>query len=275
MIVIEADVKNKWKNLRAVFMKEAKKVRRPRSGDPGSPNRDETYIGKWCFFKELSFLKDKVKPRHTQSNFQDLNTGSDNNETQNSDTVEIPEIDQVETPEMDQIEEVVENQEPVSESVNASSLASGNLIPLNRFLTTTDDSESGSSRASEFRQRQRQGKKQELTLFQLKMIKVEKQKIQAFNETNKEQDDEDMLFLKSLAPYFKYLTPVQKLRLKSKIQNFIADEISLTTSSTSSTPISQSILPSPVNASHHSMSSVRNYYENDPLGLHEYDTELS
>lgn len=78
------------------------------------------------------------------------------------------------------------------------------------------------------------------------MIEVEKQKIQAFNEKNKEQDDEDMLFSKSLAPYFKYLTPVQKLRLKSKIQTFIADEISLTTSSTSSTPISQSILPSPV-----------------------------
>ncbi|KAJ8728604.1 hypothetical protein PYW07_006300 [Mythimna separata] len=152
----QADVKNKWKNLRDVFMKEAKKVRRPRSGDPGSPNSDETYIGKWCFFKELSFLTDLVKPRHTQSNFQDLNAGSDNNETQNSDTVEIPEIDQietsemdqVETPEMDQIEEVIENQEPVSESVNAGSLASGNLIPRNRFPTTTDDSESG-SRASE------------------------------------------------------------------------------------------------------------------------------
>lgn len=168
-----------------------------------------------------------------------------------------------------------ENQEPVSESVNAGSLASGNLIPRNRFPTTTDDSESGSSRASEFRQRQRQAKKPELTFFQLKMIEVEKQKIQAFNEKNKEQGDEDMLFLKSLAPYFKYLTPVQKLRLKSKIQTFIADEISLTTSSTSSTPISQSILPSSVNASHHSMSSVRNYHENDPLGLHEYDTELS
>uniref|UniRef100_A0A2H1W4J2 SFRICE_032572 n=1 Tax=Spodoptera frugiperda TaxID=7108 RepID=A0A2H1W4J2_SPOFR len=35
------------------------------------------------------------------------------------------------------------------------------------------------------------------------MIEVEKQKIQAFNEKNKEQGDEDMLFLKSLAPYFK------------------------------------------------------------------------
>ncbi|KAH9632631.1 hypothetical protein HF086_004749 [Spodoptera exigua] len=92
------------------------------------------YIGKWCFFKELSFSKDIVKPRHTQSNFQDLDAGSDNNVTQNSDTVEIPEIDQVETPEMDLIEEVMENQEPVSESVNAGYLASGNLIPRNRYI---------------------------------------------------------------------------------------------------------------------------------------------
>lgn len=89
MIVIEADVKNKWKNLRDVFMKEAKIVRRPRSGDPGSPNNDDIYIGKWSYFKELSFLKDIVKPRHSEGNAE-----SDNNETQNSETFETSEMDQ-------------------------------------------------------------------------------------------------------------------------------------------------------------------------------------
>lgn len=47
----------------------------------------------------------------------------------------------------------------------------------------------------------------------------------AEGEDGHEQDDEDMLFLRSLAPYFKHLPPIQKLRLRGKIENLIADEI--------------------------------------------------
>ncbi|CAH2016012.1 unnamed protein product [Acanthoscelides obtectus] len=84
-----------------------------------------------------------------------------------------------------------------------------------------------------------------------KMIQIEEDKIKVFKEKDKEAEDEDILFLKSLAPYFKYLNPVQKLRLKSKLQNTIADEISLampSPPSNSSATMSMSIIPPPVHA---------------------------
>ncbi|CAH2014950.1 unnamed protein product [Acanthoscelides obtectus] len=79
-----------------------------------------------------------------------------------------------------------------------------------------------------------------------KMIQIEEDKIKVFKEKDKEAEDEDILFLKSLAPYFKYLNPVQKLRLKSKLQNTIANEISLampSPPSNSSATMSMSIIP--------------------------------
>lgn len=256
-------------------MKEAKKVRQPRSGDAGSPNDDDIYIGKWAYFKEMSFLKDILKPRATQGNF-NSNAGSDDDDTQD---LNFENSEAVETTEMTEIENVVENPATSenSESVNEGSHEvedSGNLIARKRvFGLVEDTSDSSSSRVNQ-KSTRKPKKQQELSHFQLKMIEIEKQKIQAFNAKNDIQDDEDMLFLRSLAPYFKCLTPVQKLRLKSKIQNVIADEISMNTSSTSSAR-SQSILPSPVNASYTNLSSVRHYYENDPLSLQEYETSTN
>ena len=63
------------------------------------------------------------------------------------------------------------------------------------------------------------------------MIEIERKKVAAFlaknTVNNSDVDDEDISFLKSLAPYFKGLNPVPKLRLRSKIQNLIADDIVL------------------------------------------------
>lgn len=41
-------------------------------------------------------------------------------------------------------------------------------------------------------------------------------------------DDDDLMFLKSLLPYFKQMDPVQKLRIRSLFQNIIIEEISST-----------------------------------------------
>lgn len=120
--------------------------------------------------------------------------------------------------------------------------------------------------------RRRKHNKSACTEFEAKILKIEEEKIKAFKEKKNEDDDEDMLFFKSLAPYFRYLTPVQKLRLKSKVQNLIADEIAQTMppplSSPSTSAHSGSILPSPVHAATSASSSymspqhqTREFYE--------------
>lgn len=87
------------------------------------------------------------------------------------------------------------------ESVNNKSLK---VEAARKRISVLDDTSYTSSRASEVNRKiKRQPKKQhELTHFQQKMIETEKQKVQAFNNAKNDKHDEDMLFLRSLAPYF-------------------------------------------------------------------------
>ena len=54
----------KWKSLRDRFVRELKKVKKKKTGDPGPP-----YISCWPLFDTLSFLSDTVKYRSTSTNF--------------------------------------------------------------------------------------------------------------------------------------------------------------------------------------------------------------
>ncbi|CAH2016014.1 unnamed protein product [Acanthoscelides obtectus] len=50
------EVKTRWRHLRDVFLKELKKVRKPCSGDPGSPN-EQDYLGKWTYYQNIIFKR--------------------------------------------------------------------------------------------------------------------------------------------------------------------------------------------------------------------------
>ncbi|CAG5003454.1 unnamed protein product [Parnassius apollo] len=69
------DVKTRWRHLRDVFLKELKKVRKPRSGDPGSPN-EQYYSGKWTYYQHMLFLKDVSMRRPTEGNSVHQETGN-------------------------------------------------------------------------------------------------------------------------------------------------------------------------------------------------------
>lgn len=53
------------------------------------------------------------------------------------------------------------------------------------------------------------------------MLQIESKKLEILNRT----EDDDLLFLKSLLPYFKEMNPIQKLRIRSKFQNILLDEL--------------------------------------------------
>lgn len=72
-------------------------------------------------------------------------------------------------------------------------------------------------------------------MFWTTILQLEKTKIEAFIDSSKNavKDDEDMYFLKSIHPYFGNMSPLQKLRIRTQIQEVIMRELS--------TPLSQPV----------------------------------
>ncbi|CAI6355397.1 unnamed protein product [Macrosiphum euphorbiae] len=73
-------------------------------------------------------------------------------------------------------------------------------------------------------------KKNDSKAFEDELLKIETEKLNALLQSNTTThiDDDDMLFLKSLHPYFKTMLPIQKLSLRNQIQSVIINELSLT-----------------------------------------------
>jgi len=56
------------------------------------------------------------------------------------------------------------------------------------------------------------------------LIDLETRKLAALTEPPEAPDDEDLHFFKSILPYFKNMSPIQKLRVKNDIQNILIRE---------------------------------------------------
>jgi hypothetical protein len=114
-------------------------------------------------------------------------------------------------------------------------------------------------------------KQQDEMCFKQQLLQLEKTKIEAFINSSKNvaKDDEDMHFLKTIHSYFGNMTPLQKLKVRTQIQEVIMIELS----TPSSQPINnnltypyqtflihvqsiQSSQPMPFQPIHHSMQSL-------------------
>jgi hypothetical protein len=60
-----------------------------------------------------------------------------------------------------------------------------------------------------------------------KKLHLERNEMQWVSRQQVVNDDDDLNFFKSLAPYMKKLSPYKKLCLRSKIENLLANEISV------------------------------------------------
>ncbi|XP_045463941.1 transcription factor Adf-1-like [Harmonia axyridis] len=189
------EVKIKWKNLRDVFMKETKK-KHPDNGN---------YSGKWSYFSQMQFLEDIVNPRGCISNFENFNGIADFCEEKGKKYFE--EFKNGVLIENIKVEATFETPSECSQSVE-------------RELETTFE--------DVFSKTNYYDSKPLYSDSSNKKIRTEQEPL---NRNNEKQDDTDILFLMSLAPYFKYLNPLQNLRLRNKIHIMIADEISKATSS--------------------------------------------
>jgi len=208
------EVKKKWRSLRDTFLKEKKKVTKSRSGN--SQEGAEVYTGKWNYFNLMIFLNDTTTPRKTDNNISD-----DENEKEYTE-------ENLEALENNKNDYFNDSQEYTSSPIdvigieNLSSVSqSGNSNCTNQISESTSNSENV---------RSIKRKKNDSKAFEDELLKIETEKLNALLQSNTTThiDDDDMLFLKSLHPYFKTMLPIQKLRLRNQIQSVIINELSLT-----------------------------------------------
>lgn len=170
------------------------------------------------YFHLLHFLKDTTTPRTTEGNV------SDENETQlqMSDHSDSEEVNSVSGSFID-IEDIVSpgNPVPTTQSECFTIPNSSNLS----HTSISNDLDASFTKTSSIRKK----KKQENKSFESELLKLETQKINALLESNKPQmqDDEDMMFLKSLHPYFKNMDNLQKLRVRNEMQTVLINQLSI------------------------------------------------
>ncbi|KAL4092213.1 hypothetical protein QTP88_026751 [Uroleucon formosanum] len=229
-VIYEDDVKRRWRNLRDTFLKEKKKVKKCRSGD--SQEHAEIYTGKWAYYKSLLFLKDTTTPRNTDGNISDLEyTHQENSDlSENDDTGHFNDSYIMENISLANNLEI-EQPSPRPESELEIELSSSRPeLETDSFAIPTtvppkSSSVSDVSRSSSTKRKRDKSNKD----FESELLKLEEQKLTALLQSNITpviKDDEDMLFLKSLHPYFHTMNPLQKLRVRNQLQTIFINELS-------------------------------------------------
>lgn len=208
----EDDAKKKWKNLRDTFLKEIKKVKKSRSGD--AQECAEIYTGKWIYYKSMLFLKDTMTPRDTEGYISEEDDMEQNwNEVEENNDENIEHI-----------------QSPVAHSffVPESETDSYVTVPSVSTVLHSNISNDSDISAAQVISSKKRKKKQDNRNFEDELLKLESQKLSALlqSKEDKTSDDDDMLFLKSLHPYFNNLNNIQKLRIRNQIQSIFINELS-------------------------------------------------
>lgn len=153
----------------------------------------------------MMFLKDVATPRETQSNLSNADFNETDETNMDVSLGEGTETQMTNVPSPSVLDnDIVQQQEALKKS---------------RKNKTTDQVcvKPDSVRPPKMR------KKPPMSEFEEQLLLNEKEKINAL----KEPEDDDLMFFKSLTPYFKQMTPLQKLKVRSKIQQVVIDELSV------------------------------------------------
>uniref|UniRef100_A0A1B6MQM8 MADF domain-containing protein n=1 Tax=Graphocephala atropunctata TaxID=36148 RepID=A0A1B6MQM8_9HEMI len=186
--------KNKWKNLKDSFVKAVKNGgRRSEGGSSVDPN-------KWPHFTSLLFLMECVAPEHLQHLPADM---------------ELPSNGAVgEAEEQDHMAQEI----PLDVQVRSSRSRA-------RRRTAAMDPEACDSLRKTSKSITNDLEIQNIASFGSEIFKNDNRMIEILQEP---EDDYDLHFLKSLVPFFKDMTSVQKLRVRSRLINVIAEELAST-----------------------------------------------
>lgn len=216
--------------MRDTFLREKKKVKKCRSGDP--QEGAEIYTGKWSYYNLLLFLKDTTTPRISDGNI------TDEEDTENAENYEDNHIiDQINNDDS-YITDMgvsnpytldIENNYVSTPEIETEISQSTKFIYTHETSTPSTPVTNQSSESERLLSRKRKKPKVDDDKYLENLLKIESQKVaflqQSTNVTAPEID-EDMLFFQSLLPYFKKMDSIQKLRVRNQFQNILINELS-------------------------------------------------
>lgn len=204
-----ADLKKKWKNIKDHYRKEFNKPPAPRSGDAGYVNQPSN----WQYFSQLSFLRDEILPSVTEGNLSSTNY-----------SFEIEVIS-----ERNSQENITDRDDEASISGQQTSTSS---------QESSISSQEASTSSGEASTSQRSIKRKTANDIRTEFLELERKRIrllendlssQSRNEGHKDENkSDDYFFFMSLLPQMERFTPVQKFRVRQKINQALLDELSVT-----------------------------------------------
>lgn len=220
ILVSVIDLKKKWKNIKDHYRKELKKNPTPRSGDAGNVNQPSN----WQYFSQLRFLRDEVVPNVTEGN---LSSTEVSNQISN-DSFEIEYIS-----EENSQENTTGHDEECSIYPQQTSTSSQEAPVYSQEASTSSPETYTPSRKASSSLRPR--KKKTANDIRTEFLELEKKRIkllendlshQIRNEASKhDHKSEDYYFFMSLLPQMEKFTPVQKFRVRQKINKALLDEL--------------------------------------------------
>jgi hypothetical protein len=200
-------LRKKWKYLRDQFSVEFGKIKLPRSGDPGG----ESYELKWPHYRSLLFLKDVVKPRASSSNLKSDKRAPIPSDDKTDDSVQHGDSGD----HKDCID---------SEAFNDNDNEDLSFTQSGTHDENQYDEEVNSQERSVLRDNPRKRKRNGVNAkYNETIIEIEKQKARFLEEVikNRQPENEDLLFFRSLLPHVNNIPAHMKLPFRNRIQQVV------------------------------------------------------
>lgn len=213
------DVKKKWKSLKDMYRKEVKKIPLSRSGETAMIDAEV----KWKYFKLLAFIKDEIVPTDGDLIVQKDSLTQDSvndNETLNLDAVTIVEP-KLEQKELDRTEQAQNSTQTPIIQQDATQIID-QMMPSPIASTSTNNSVPARKRQTPA---DRRAEYLEIERKKLRIMELELSRNNDF--LLPEQKSEDYHFLMSILPTIERLPPMQKIRLRNKINQVVLEEMEM------------------------------------------------
>lgn len=211
-------MKHKWKNLKDYYRNERKKTKR--SKKLGSSSKEEfQYESRWPYYSYMHFLDKTLNSKPRLSNVSELEVTTNSIKIEenliqmeeNSIQIEKNSIKIEENSDNEELD-IYSNKDDYIDSNNVThSLGQTNNISVNNLNNKPSTSKNRKIERNELLGR---------------ILELEENKFKLL-ENDKEDNDQDLLFFKSLLPDFKILPRTKRMHLKLKFQELLFDEVSL------------------------------------------------
>ena len=238
-VLSDAVLCKKWKYLRDQFSVEFGKIKPPRSGDPGG----ESYEPKWPHYRSLLFLKDTVKPRASSSNLKPGKSARMQFNPIPSNDKTVDSVQRGDSGDHDDRGDSVAFNENGNEDLR--------FAQYGTHDENQDDGEVNIQERSLLQDNPRKRKRNGVNAkYNETIIAIEKQTAKFLEEAvkNRQPENEDLLFFRSLLPHVNNIPANMKLRFRNHIQQ-VVDEFAYPSSSSLFQPcpfsMSSSLSPPP------------------------------